>query len=186
MKKIAFVIYNQMTTLDFVGVYDPLARLKTMGFIKDLSWEICAYSSPIQDGYGLQITPTQAQQDLSAYDLIVLPGGINTLALLQDTTFLGWLGTARNCPLKASVCSGALLFGKLGFLKGKKATTHPNFFNELKPFCAEVLTDRIVEEGDVITARGVTSGVDLGLYLCEKFAGKEVREKIAKQMDYKK
>jgi len=183
--KIAFVIYDQMTTLDFIGVYDPIARLKTMGFIKDLSWEICAYSEKVHDGYGLEIIPTQVGQDLSVYDLVVVPGGVNTLDLLQDAPFLNWLATAKQCPLKASVCSGALLFGKLGFLKGKKATTHPSFLNELKPFCSQVLSDRILDAGNVITAGGVTSGIDLGLYLCEKFAGKEVRVKIAKQMDYK-
>ncbi len=183
--KVAFVIYDQMTTLDFVGVYDPLARLKTMGFLKDLSWEICAYSEKVHDGYGLEIIPTQVGQDLSAYDLVVVPGGINTLELLQDAPFLNWLATAKKCSFKASVCSGALLFGKLGFLKGKRATTHPSFLNQLRAFCAEVLSDRIVDEGEVLTAGGVTSGIDLGLYLCGKFAGKEAQEKIRRQMDYK-
>ncbi|MBW4634157.1 MAG: DJ-1/PfpI family protein [Iphinoe sp. HA4291-MV1] len=95
-----------------------------------------------------------------------------------------WLKTSQSCHLKVSVCTGSLLLGKAGFLTGKKATTHPNHFQELEKFCDEVVKQRIVDEGDVITAGGVTSSIDLGLYLCEKFAGSEVKEKIRRQMDY--
>jgi transcriptional regulator GlxA family with amidase domain len=92
--------------------------------------------------------------------------------------------TAANCRLKVSVCTGALLLGAAGFLKGRRATTHRTEFERLKEFCAAVVDERIVDEGDVITARGVTSSIDLGLYLCERLAGYEAKEKIRKQMDY--
>jgi cyclohexyl-isocyanide hydratase len=77
-----------------------------------------------------------------------------------------------------------VLLGAAGFLEGKRATTHRTAFEELRPFCREVIDRRIVDEGDIITARGVTSAIDLGLYLCEKLAGREARERIQKQMDY--
>jgi transcriptional regulator GlxA family with amidase domain len=64
--------------------------------------------------------------------------------------------------LKTSVCTGALLLGAAGFLKHKRPTTHPRAFEELKPYCAQVVDDRVVDEGDVVTARGVTSGIDQG------------------------
>ncbi len=86
--------------------------------------------------------------------------------------------------LKASVCTGALLLGAAGFLKGKRATTHPNNFDELAPYCAEVVDERVVDEGDIVTARGVTSAIDLGLYLVERLASAAARARIAKQMDY--
>jgi cyclohexyl-isocyanide hydratase len=94
------------------------------------------------------------------------------------------LRTADACKYKVSVCTGALLLGAAGFLTGKTATTHRTAFNDLKPYCASVVDQRIVDEGDVITARGVTSSIDLGLYLCEKLAGHEVKERIRQQMDY--
>jgi cyclohexyl-isocyanide hydratase len=87
--------------------------------------------------------------------------------------------------LKTSVCTGALLLGAAGFLAGKRATTHPNAFEELKPYCATVIAARrIVDEGEVVTARGVTASIDLGLHLVERIAGREARARIAKQMDY--
>ena len=86
--------------------------------------------------------------------------------------------------LKASVCTGALLLGAAGFLKGKRATTHPNAFEELRSHCAHVVDDRVVDDGGIMTARGVTSSIDLGLYLVERLAGAEARARIATQMDY--
>lgn len=182
--KIAFVIYNVMTTMDFIGVYDALVRLKTMKFMPDVEWEICAHTQEVVDGTGLRITPTKAGESLAGYDMVIVPGGYGSRTLAGDNAFIAWLRTSSACRLKASVCTGSVLLGAAGFLKGKRATTHPSAFDELRPFCEEVVDKRVVDEGDVITARGVTSSIDLGLYLCEKFAGREVRERIAKQMDY--
>lgn len=182
--KIAFIIFNRMTALDFVGFYDPLTRLKTMNFLPDLEWDICAYSPEVADDRGLFFTPTKVAASLQGYDLLLVPGGFGTRSLQNDKGFIEWLQTAANCPLKTSVCTGSLLLGAAGYLTGKKATTHPNAFQELEKYCAEVVNARIVNEGTVITARGVTSALDLGLYLCEKLAGHEVKERIRRQMDY--
>lgn len=184
--RVAFVIYNNLTALDLIGVYDPVTRLKTMGFMPDLSWEICAYSETVRDSAGLQFVPTQIQQTLEHFDWVIVPGGITSLVyqLAQDQEFMSWLKTATDCSLKASVCTGSLLLGAAGFLQGKQATTHPNAFQQLSEFCAEVVNARVVDAGDVITARGVSSAIDLGLYLCEKAADSPIKEKIRIQMDY--
>ena len=181
---IAFVIYNGMTTLDFVGVYDAVTRLKTMGFRDDIRWDICALTPEVKDITGLGIVPTQVAQSLAGYDMVIVPGGFSTRAMIDDGRMLDWLQTAAACQYKVSVCSGSLLLGAAGFLKGKQATTHPTAFDDLKPYVGCVLDQRVVDEGDVITARGVTSSIDLGLYLCEKLAGREAMERIRKQMDY--
>lgn len=183
--KIGFIIYNGMTALDFIGVYDPLTRLKIMGFMPQLQWEICSYSSEVRDVTGLRFSPTKAKESLKGYDLIIIPGGFGSRELMDDPEFIRWLRSAEPCPLKASVCTGSLLLGAAGFLKGKKATTHLNAFDDLGKFCSLVVDQRIVDEGDVITARGVTSSIDLGLYLCEKLTGSEVKEQIRLQMDCK-
>lgn len=184
--KVAFIIYQGMTVLDFIGVYDPIIRLKTMSFMPELSWEICAISPEVSDENGLRLLPTKINESLQGYDLIIVPGGVGShlQKLISTTHFIEWLRTAQSTPLKTSVCTGSLLLGEAGFLKGKKATTHPNAYNELKKYCESVVPERIVDEGDVITARGVTSSIDLGLYLCEKLAGSEVKEKIRQQIDY--
>jgi cyclohexyl-isocyanide hydratase len=181
--KIAFVIFEELTALDFIGVYDAVTRLKTMHFIEDLHWDICAYTESVSDKHGVVFTPNKVRQPLGQYDMVIVPGGYGTSTLIKDAGFIEWLKSSTNCKIKASVCTGSLLFGAAGFLEGKRATTHPSAYVELAKYCT-VVDDRVVDEGDVITARGVSSSIDLGLYLCEKFAGKEVKERIRKQMDY--
>lgn len=190
--KIAFIIFQGMTALDFIGVYDSVTRLKSMNFIPDLKWDICALSDEISDerisysaSKGLGLKPTRVGENLSDYDMLIVPGGYGIEPLTQNTEFITWLKTAEKCPLKVSVCTGSLLMASAGFLAGKQATTHPTCFDELRQFSRVTVVDaRIVDQGDVITARGVTSAIDLGLYLCEKLAGYEVKEKIRQQMDY--
>jgi cyclohexyl-isocyanide hydratase len=182
--KVGFVIYDGMTTLDFIGVYDPVTRLKTMGFLPDLNWDVCARSDTVTDGTGLQVTPTKIGEPLHGYDMVIVPGGFGSRRLVDDPGFIQWMRTATPCKFKVSVCTGSLLLGAAGFLKDKTATTHRTAFKELGRFCSSVVDRRIVDEGDVITARGVTASIDLGLYLCEKLAGREAREHIRQQMDY--
>ncbi|MGB8645739.1 MAG: DJ-1/PfpI family protein [Anaerolineae bacterium] len=182
--RVAFVIFEGMTALDFIGVYDPVTRLKTMGFMDDLEWDICAFTEKVCDGAGLQFTPTRVRQPLSGYDVLIVPGGFATRELEKDQPFTDWLGTAQPVPLKVSVCTGAKLLGAAGFLTGHRATTHHDAFDALRAYCTVVTDRRVVDDGDVITAGGVTSGIDLGLYLVDKWAGPSVKEKIARQMEY--
>ena len=179
----AFVIFERMTALDFVGVYDPVSRLRTMLFRPDLEWDVCALSREVSDPNGLTFSATRVGEPLGGYDLVVVPGGYGTRELMDDEAFIDWLRTARGCPLKASVCTGSLLFGAAGFLKGRRAATHPTARAELEKFC-EVSEERVVDEGDVVTAGGVTAAIDLGLHLCKRLAGAEAAEKIRRQMDY--
>ena len=181
--RVAFVIFERMTALDFVGVYDPVTRLRTMLFRPDLTWDICGLTEEARDPNGLKFSATRVAEPLTGYDLVIVPGGYGTRELMEDAQFIGWLRTAADCELKASVCTGSLLFGAAGFLKGKRAATHPTSRAELEKFC-EVSEERVVDEGDVVTAGGVTAAIDLGLHLCGRLAGLEAREKIRRQMDY--
>ena len=182
--KIAFIIFEGMTALDFIGVYDPIVRLKAMGFIPDLQWDICAPGEAVHDRHGLRFVPTQVGASLKEYDMVIVPGGTGSRGLVDDSGFIEWLRTAKSSAIKASVYTGALLLGAAGFLKGKRATTHPKAFQDLGRYCSSVVDQRIVDEGQVITAGGVTASIDLGLYLCEKLAGGQAREKIRQQLDY--
>jgi transcriptional regulator GlxA family with amidase domain len=182
--KTAFVLFDGMTALDFIGVYDPLTRLKTMGLMSSLQWDFCAIAEKATDSTGLSLFPTVVGKPLSNYNLLVVPGGPNAKELSLDLKFIEWIKTAAPVPLKVSVCSGALLLGAAGFLKGKKATTHAARREDLKAYCSEVTEGRIVDEGDVITCGGVTAGIDLGLYLCGKFVNLDAKEIIRHRMDY--
>jgi len=183
--KIAYVFFNDITWLDFVGIYDPVSRLKKLDYLPGLSWDFCAYTLSVADHYGLSFKPQFIDTTLAGYDVLIVPGGYGTRTLAQDKGFIQWLKTAEKVPLKTSICTGSLLLGAAGFLKDKKATTHFSEYEVLGQFCREVSHDRIVDDGDVITAGAVTSSIDLGLYLCEKWAGKAAAEDIRKRMDYR-
>ncbi|MDR3632124.1 MAG: DJ-1/PfpI family protein [Desulfocapsaceae bacterium] len=182
--KTAFILFDRMTSMDFVGIFDPLTRLKTMGFLPDFDWAICSFAAEITDDRGLRFIPDTVAASLSNYDLLVVPGGIGTRGLQFNEGFVAWLRTAEPVKLKVSVCTGALLLGAAGFLDGREATTHPLALDELRPYCRHVVARRIVDEGDIITAAGVTASIDLGLHLVERLAGPKARISIAGQMDY--
>lgn len=184
--KIAFVIYDGMTLLDFAGVFDPVTRLKTMGFDNNVSWDICAGKEQIRSSEGAVLIAGKVNNDLAEYNYVIVPGGDGIKDLMQDRNFLRWIATSSSGKTTlAALCGGSLLLGAAGLLRTKRATTHPNLAGFLKNFAREVVPDRVVDEGDIITAGGVTAGIDLGLYLCEKIAGRDAREKIQKQMDYR-
>ncbi len=182
--KVAFIVFDNLTTLDFVGFHDPITRLKTMGYLPDLEWRVCAQTPEVTDGTGLRLIADEIYQPLEGYDMIFIPGGMGTRSLKDDEEFIDWIRTATPCRYKVSVCTGSLILGAAGFLEGKNATTHPAAYDLLAAYTPKVKRERIVDEGDLITGGGVSSSIDLGLYLCERLAGTEARKKIQKQMDY--
>ncbi len=184
LMKAAFIVFDGMTALDFIGFYDPITRLKSMKIIENFAWNVCAQSAEVTDDRGLKFKADTVGGTLEGYDMIVVPGGFGTRKLQHDDTFMRWIKTAANVPLKISVCTGALILGAAGFLKGRRATTHPSAYQELEPYCATVVKERVVDEDCVITARGVSSSLDMGLHVVERLAGAEARARVAAQMDY--
>jgi transcriptional regulator GlxA family with amidase domain len=185
--KAALIVFDRMTYLDFVGFYDPVTRLKSMNVLPDFEWRICSNRAQVADdrgATGMKMVPESVLEPLDGYDLLFVPGGMGTRTLQKDREFIQWLQTGAAAKRKVSVCTGALLLGAAGFLRGKRATTHPSALRDLEPYCDRVLTDRIVDEGDVITGGGVSAAIDLGLHLVEQFAGAEARARVAKQMCY--
>ena len=182
---IAFVLFEGMTMLDFVGVYDPLTRLKTMNFVPDLCWDLAGWQSEMRDFAGMPLQPNKIRPSLAEYDLVVVPGGQGTRTLMQDPEFNTWLAGAGQAKQIASVCTGSLLLASAGLLVDKQAATHPNARKELRELGVKVVKARLVEEGNILTAGGVTAAIDLGLSLCQQIAGSEVADLIRKQMDYR-
>jgi cyclohexyl-isocyanide hydratase len=182
--KAAFVVFDRMTSLDFIGFYDPVTRLRSMQIMSDFEWRVCAVRRSVADDRGLRMEADTVAEPLDSYDLLFVPGGFGTRALRNDREFVDWLKTGGSARLKVSVCTGALLLGAAGLLQGRRATTHPSAYRDLEPYCAEVVTDRLVDEGDVITAGGVSAAIDAGLHVVERLAGAEARARIAAQMDY--
>ena len=185
-KRIAFLVFPRLTFLDFVGAYDALRRVATMSVDPAVTHRMIGTEAEIADETGLVMKPDAVYEDLAPFDLLYVPGGLGTRLLMDDRRFIDYLKTwGVERPL-ASVCTGALLLGRAGYLRELRATTHHRAYDLLRPLCREVVTDRrIVDEGRVVTAGGVASSLDLGLYLVEKFWGADARLKIAAQMEYR-
>lgn len=185
VKRIAFLAFPGITLLDLVGAYDALRRVALMGIDRGVSHRIVGTKAVVEDETGFVIHPDEVYEDLRSFDLLVVPGGFGTRRLVHDERFIDYLKSYGRSRPVASVCTGALLLGRAGYLKGRRATTHRGAFDELAPFCREVVRDRrIVDEGMVVTAGGVSSSLDLGLYLVESYWGAEARERIAGVMEY--
>jgi cyclohexyl-isocyanide hydratase len=186
IQRIAFLIFPGLTVLDLVGGYDALRRVATMGIDPAVTHRLIGTESEIADESGLVMRPDAVYEDLAPFDLLYVPGGFGTRALLKDARLVSYLKTWGTRRPLASVCTGALLLGAAGHLAGLRATTHHRALDLLKPYCREVVADcRIVDEGRIVTAGGVSSSLDLGLYLVEKFWGTPARERIAAQMEYR-
>ncbi|BFU91479.1 MAG: putative transcription regulator, AraC family protein [Nitrospira sp.] len=184
LMKTAFIVFDRMTSLDFIGLYDPVTRLQSMKIMNEFEWRICAMAQSVVDDRGLRMKANIVAKSLDCYDMVFVPGGYGTRTLRHDHEFIDWLKTAGSAWLKVSVCTGALLLGAAGFLRGRRATTHPSAYQELEPYCRSVIHDRVVDEGEVVTSSGVSAAIDLGLYIVQKLAGEEARTRIATQMDY--
>jgi len=185
-RRIGFLVFPRLTLLDLIGVHDALRRLGPMGIAPGLTLRIIGTDAVIADEAGLRIIPDQVYGDLAPLDLLVVPGGLGTRPLLDDAGAIDYLrGWGDRRPI-ASVCTGSLLLGRAGHLTGLRATTHHGAFDLLRPFCREVVTtERVVDEGRIVTAAGVTSALDLGLHLVGRFWGEEARRRIATQMEYR-
>lgn len=182
VRDVAFVVYDGMTALDLLGVYDPLTRLVMDGFA-DYEYEVVSFREPVSDGAGLEIGPDRVGPSLD-HDMIVVPGGRATRDLVDDEPFIDWLATAKDADRLVSVCTGSLLLGAIGVLEGRTATTHPTAYDALADYCETVSEERIVSDGRVVTARGVTSSIDVGLWLCRDLAGDEAAAAVRERMDY--
>jgi transcriptional regulator GlxA family with amidase domain len=186
IKRIALLAFPRLTFLDLIGAYDALRRVAGMGIDPEVTHRIIGTEPEIVDDSGLTMKPDAVYEDLDAFDLLFVPGGVGTRTLMTDQRLIDYLQSWGSERPLASVCTGSLLLGRAGLLKGKRATTHHRAFELLKPFCRDVVTDqRIVDEGQVVTAGGVSSSLDLGLYLVEKFWGAAARKQIAAQMEYR-
>ncbi|MFM9328744.1 DJ-1/PfpI family protein [Paenibacillus mesotrionivorans] len=182
--KIALVLFDGVTFLDFIGFYDVIYRLRGFDRTQDTTWDICGLSGEIADELGLTVKVPRIRPDLSEYDMVFVPGGMGTRKLRYDEAFVGWLKGAEKADYLVSVCTGSLLLGAAGFLQEKRATTHPRAYELLEPYCREVVPARIVRDGNVITAGGVASSIDLGLYMIKLLVSGGAAEQVKEQIDY--
>jgi putative intracellular protease/amidase len=179
--EIAIPIFDAITALDAVGPYEVLSRLP------DAEVKFAALEpGPKRTENGmLAVTADHALSDVPRPDIVVVPGGFGTRALMHDDAMLDWIRTAhRHSTWTTSVCTGSLLLGAAGVLRGLRATTHWLALDMLPNLGAEPTLERVVEQGKVITAAGVSAGIDMALILADRVAGREVAQSIQLAIEY--
>jgi putative intracellular protease/amidase len=179
--KIAIPLYDRFTALDAVGPYEVLQRLPGA----EITW-LAAEPGPVGTDMGqLRINADAAFEDLPDPDILVVPGGTGTYDVLDDERLVGWIRTAHETSQwTTSVCTGSLLLGAAGILDGLDATSHWLDIDALERFGAQPTNRRVVEQGKVITAAGVSSGIDMALTLVAKIAGPELAQAIQLGIEY--
>jgi len=178
---IAIPIFDRFTALDAVGPYEVLCRLPdaTVTFV-------AAEPGPYRTENGmLAITADRALDDVGDVDVLVVPGGYGTRALMADEQMLSWLRQIHaGSTWTTSVCTGSLLLAAAGILSGLRATTHWLALDVLAEYGAIPVQRRVVEQGKVITAAGVSAGIDMALTLAARIAGDSYAEAIQLGIEY--
>ncbi|WP_141501412.1 DJ-1/PfpI family protein [Paenibacillus luteus] len=182
--KMAFILFDDMTTLDFAGFHNAVTWLKKLNLMENLTWDFCSNERKIKDDRGMSINIDRVMPNLASYDLIFIPGGKATRELIHDIIFMNWIRTAIAVEYKVSVCTGALLLGAAGFTKNKTITTNPLALDLVKPYCKEVVSVRAMRDGDIVTGGGITASIDLGLFFIESITNKEIAKEVQRYMDY--
>lgn len=142
-------------------------------------------TSPIVSATKLVLQPTTTFAECPPLDVICVPGGVGVNALLEDMAVLSFVREqATRARFATSVCTGSLVLGAAGLLKGKKATTHWNALDFLESFGAVVTPGRVVRDGNLFTAGGVTAGIDFGLTIAAALRGREEAEAIQLSLEY--
>lgn len=178
--KIGFLLFPHVQQLDLTGPYEVFASLP------DTELHLVAKTAdPVRSVTGLMLYPTTTQSDCPQLDILCVPGGSGVNPLLTDDAALAFLRRqADSARYVTSVCTGALVLGAAGLLKGKRATTHWNSLDLLRSYGAEPVAARYVIDGNVATGGGVTAGIDFGLALAAELCGRETAEAIQLQLEY--
>lgn len=176
-----FFVFDGITALDVVGPYEVLARLPGARAI----FVAPSRGAVRTDERALALVADRAIDEVSAADVLVVPGGFGTRRLERDERALAWVRAIdATTRITASVCTGALVLGAAGLLRGRRANTHWAVRERLADAGAIPTAERIVRDGKYATAAGVSAGIDLALSLAIELAGRDVAEAIQLGIEY--
>jgi transcriptional regulator GlxA family with amidase domain len=179
--KTSILIFDGITALDAIGPYEVLARPP--------GWEVefvgKARGEIRTDSGFLGLSADRSLAEVERADIVLVPGGKGNRPLLEDEEVLGWLRRLdEQSAWTTSVCTGSLVLGAAGLLEGRRATGHWLFLEQLREYGAEPVRERYVEDGKLLTAAGVSAGIDMALHLVGREAGPEVAQAVQLGIEY--
>ena len=179
--QIAILIFDGLTALDAIGPYEVLSRVPGA----EVRFVGKQQGPKRTDTGGLGLEADLAISELPRPEVVLIPGGAGSRPLMEDPELLDWVRAVhRDSTWTTSVCTGALVLGAAGILDGKRATTHWAFMDRLAQLGAKPVAERVVEDGKVVTAAGVSAGIDMALTLAGRLAGDQVAQAIQLGIEY--
>lgn len=178
--KIIFLFYDGMTALDAIGPHEVLSRLPNANIQR-----VARIPGPIQTCSGLQLIAEHSLSEISQAGVLLIPGAGNATTLSQYPEVLEWIRSIHaTTTWTTSVCTGSLILGAAGLLTGIRATSHWATLDRLRTWGAEPVHHRVVEDGKIMTAAGVSAGIDMALTLAAKISGQSVAQTIQLGIEY--
>lgn len=179
--EIALLLFDRLTALDAVGPYEVLSRIPNASVKM-----VAKQAGPVRNDTGsLALVADYALDQVPSPDIFVVPGGPGQSALMDDQAILNWVRHAHETSKwTTSVCTGSLILGAAGLLNGLKATTHWLAYDVLQRLGAEPTEQRVVIEGKIITAAGVSAGIDMALTLVARECGETIAQSIQLGIEY--
>lgn len=177
---VGMMVFPDVVQLDATGPYEVLCR--TPGIEVKL---VAKTLDPIRTKEGLTLLPDVDFTNAPRFDMFCIPGGAGVDPLFTDDETIAYVRkAAAEADLISAVCTGTLLAGAAGLLKGRKATTHWTTGHFLQRFDCEYVDERVVVDGNLITGAGVTSGIDFGFVIVEMIAGRQAAARVMLSMEY--
>ena len=183
---IGILIFDDVEELDFVGPWEVFAGLyQSTGEGRVLT--IAERPDAVRCAKGLRVLPDHTLADAPALDVVLVPGGQGTRREVDNPVLIDWLRkVGAHCRFVTSVCTGALLLHEAGFAKGKRVTTHWGFVEQLRARGDVTVLDgpRYVRDGNLVTAAGVSAGIDMALWLVGQLHSPEVARRVQRYIQY--
>jgi putative intracellular protease/amidase len=178
---IAILLYDRLTALDAIGPYEVLSRLPGAS-----AKFVAVEPGPVSTDNGmLTLVAEGSLADANAPDIVLVPGGPGEVAARAGGPALDWLRAVHETSIwTTSVCTGSLILAAAGLLRGKRATSHWLALEQLRELGAEPVSERVVFDGKIVTAAGVSAGIDMALTLAATIAGEEVAQAIQLGIEY--
>jgi transcriptional regulator GlxA family with amidase domain len=186
MTTTGILMFEDMEELDFVGPWEVL----TMGKLLRPDDRVIAIgldAAEIRCSKGMHMRPDVGLSEAPKLDVLLVPGGDGTRALMKDERLIGWVqARAKETQWTSSVCSGSLVLAQAGLLDGRKATTHWSVLDELRRFQSVEVLERVrfVRDGQLVTSAGVSAGIDMALWLFGQIASPEAARRVQRLMQY--
>ncbi len=188
---VGILLFNEVEVLDFAGPFEVFS-ITTLQGKQDKPFSVHVISETgemVRARNGLMVNPTYSIADMPVLDILIIPGGYGAEEIeINNETLIDWLREqSTKVKLIVSVCTGAFLLAKAGLLYGKKATTHWMDSNRLEREYPKIDIQqgtKYVDEGSIITAAGISAGIDMSFYIIKKLLGSEIARATAKRMEY--